>query len=98
VVDVVLLTRATGVRFNFSCLAWVFTTVVLTILAYPTHPPCGWLQVWKPHFLIESKYGVIAPRSAIKYSRVVQAGAGYCGSRSVCWINGIIGIVQAQLK
>jgi hypothetical protein len=43
-------------------------------------------------------YGVLAPRSAIKNSRLVQAGAGYCGSRSVCWVYGIIGYVQAQLE
>jgi hypothetical protein len=40
--------------------------MVLTIVAFPTHPPYGWLQVWKPHFPIENKYGVLAPRSAIK--------------------------------
>jgi hypothetical protein len=57
---------STGVGFNSLCLPWVFTTVVLTIVAFPTHPQYGWLQVLKPHFPIESKYGVIAPRSAIK--------------------------------
>jgi hypothetical protein len=60
---------STGVGFNSLCLPWVFTTVVLTIVTFPTHPPYGWLQVWKPHFPIGSKYGVLAPRSAIKIQK-----------------------------
>jgi hypothetical protein len=48
---------STDVGFNSLCLPWVFTTVVLTIVAFPTHPPYGWLKVWKPHFLSESKWG-----------------------------------------
>jgi hypothetical protein len=56
----------TGVGFNSLCLPWVFTTMVRTIVAFPTHSPYGWLQVWKPHFPIESKYGFLALRSANK--------------------------------
>jgi hypothetical protein len=89
---------STGVGFNSLCLPCVFTTVVLTIVAFPTHPPYGWLQVRKPHFPTESKYWVLAPRSAIKYSRVVQAGAGYCRSRFVCWVYGIIEIRTSAIK
>jgi hypothetical protein len=58
----------------------------------------GFHHSGSPHFPIEIKYGVLAPRSAIRYKEVVHAGAGYCGSRSVCWVYGIIGIVQAQFK
>jgi hypothetical protein len=57
---------STGVGFNSICLPWVFTTVVLKPALSPTHPPYGRIQVWKRHFPIESKDGVLAPRSAIK--------------------------------
>jgi hypothetical protein len=57
---------STNVGFNSLRLPWVFTTVVLTVVAFPTHPPYGWLKVWKPHFPSESKYGVLARTSAIK--------------------------------
>jgi hypothetical protein len=72
---------STGVRFTSICLPWVFTTMVLTIVAFPTHPPYGWVQVWKPHFPIESKYGVLAPRSAIK---IQQSGTS---RRRILWLS-----------
>jgi hypothetical protein len=65
VVDVVLLAVQQTSGSTTPCLPWVFTTVVLTTVAFPMHPPYGWLKIWKPHFPSE-RNGVHAPRSAIK--------------------------------
>jgi hypothetical protein len=56
---------STGVGLNSICLPRVFTTAVLTI-GFSYTPSIRVAKVWKPHFPIESKYGVLAPRSAIK--------------------------------
>jgi hypothetical protein len=54
--------------------------------------------VGSPTLRVKASMGFSLLGVPLKCSRVVQAGAGYCGSRSVCWVYGIIGYVQAQLK
>jgi hypothetical protein len=56
------------------------------------------LVVQQATFRLNASMGFSLLGVPLKYSRVVQAGAGYCGSRSICWVYGIIGSVQAQLK
>jgi hypothetical protein len=58
----------------------------------------GGYKYGRPTFRLKVSMGFSLLGVPLKYSRVVQAGAGYCGSRSVCWVYGIIGSVQAQLK
>jgi hypothetical protein len=64
--------------------------------ARPLH--MGGYKYGSPTLRLKASMGFSHPGVPLKYSRVVQAGAGYCGSHSVCWVYGIIGIVQAQLK
>jgi hypothetical protein len=58
----------------------------------------GGYRYGSPTFRLKVSMGFSLLGVPLKYSTVVQPGARYCGSRSVCWLYGIIGSVQAQLK
>jgi hypothetical protein len=47
VVDHVKINKKLYDKFSIDlCLPRVFTTVVFNIVAFPAHPPDGWLKVW----------------------------------------------------
>jgi hypothetical protein len=89
---------STGVGFKSLCLLWVFNRAVHTKEAFPTHLHTVGYKYGSPALRSEARMGLSLVGAPLKYNRVVQAGAGYCGSRSDCWVYGIIGSVQAQLK
>jgi hypothetical protein len=84
VVDVVLLVAQQESGSSPSFLL-DFTTMATHHSGIPTHPPYGWLQAWNPHFRVKVSMGFSLLGVPLKYSRVEQASALYCGSRYVCW-------------